>query len=102
MRRRLARLVLIVAALAAAAAAVGRPAHREAFAAAAFALVLLLGLGELFTLGLERFVGFRYLHRARKPRGTRGALVVSLVFVALGFTIFLLARGHSRAGETLG
>jgi lipoprotein-releasing system permease protein len=102
MRRRLARLVLLVAALAAAGGAVARPEQREAFGACALALILLLGLGELFTLDLERFVGLRYLHRARRPRGTLGALVLSLGGVALGFAIFFATRGRSRAGETVG
>jgi lipoprotein-releasing system permease protein len=102
MRRRLARLVVIVAALAAAGGAVARPEHREAFGAGALALLLLLGLGEIFTLGLERFVGLRYLHRARRPRGTLGALAVSLGVVGLGFAIFFATRGRSRAGETVG
>jgi len=102
MRRRLARLVVIVAALAAAGGAVARPEHRDAFAAGAGALLLLLGLGEIFTLGLERFVGLRYLHRARRPRGTLGALAVSLGVVGLGFAIFFATRGRSRAGETVG
>jgi len=102
MRRRLARLFLVVAAIAAAGGAVARPGQREAFGAAAVALLLLLGLGELFTLELERFVGLRYLHRARTPRGTLGALVVALAFVGVGFAIFFATRGRSRTGETVG
>ncbi|HVR02937.1 MAG TPA: ABC transporter permease, partial [Polyangia bacterium] len=102
MRRRLARLFLVVTAIAAAGGAVARPGQREAFGAAAVALLLLLGLGELFTLELERFVGLRYLHRARTPRGTLGALVVALAFVGLGFAIFFATRGRSRTGETVG
>jgi lipoprotein-releasing system permease protein len=102
MRRRLARLVLVAAALAAAGGAALRPAQREIFGACALALLLTLALGELFSLGLERLVGFRYLHRVRRPRGTAGALAVALGGVALGLALFLATRGHSRAGETVG
>jgi lipoprotein-releasing system permease protein len=106
MRRRAAtgfvRLMLVAGALAAAAGAAIRPSQREAFGALALALLLVLGLRELFTLGIERFVGLRYLHRVRKPRGTAGALAIALGGVALGFLVFFAARGHSRAGETAG
>jgi lipoprotein-releasing system permease protein len=102
MRRRLARLALVAAALVAAAGAAFRPGHREALGACALALLLILGLRELFSLGIERFVGFRYLHRARKPRGTMPALVAALAAVGLGFLVFFVTRGHSRAGETVG
>jgi lipoprotein-releasing system permease protein len=100
--RRLVRFVLLLSALLAGIAAFLRPAQREAFGACALALLLILGLGELFTLGLERLVGLRYLHRARRPKGTGVALVVGLGVVALGFAIFLSSRGHSRALETVG
>src|SRR4051812_10149822 len=53
-------------------------------------------------LGLERFVGLRYLHRARRPRGARATLVGSVVAIALGFAIFFASRGRFRAGETIG
>ncbi len=102
MRRRLARLVLGAAVLVAGAASALRPEHRDAFGTVALAALLVLGMGELFTLDLERFVGLRYLHRAQRPRGTGGALALSLVAVALGFGIFFATRGRSRAGETLG
>jgi lipoprotein-releasing system permease protein len=102
MRRRLVRPVLLAATLAAAAGAALRPGQREAFAAVALAALLLLGLLELFTLGLESFVGLRYLHRVRTPRGLRSALAFALGGVALGFLLFFATRGHSRAGETVG
>src|SRR5262249_52336973 len=66
------------------------------------ALFVGLALGELYTLGLERFVGFRYLHRARKARGTRVVLALALACIGVGFVILFVARGHSRAAETAG
>jgi lipoprotein-releasing system permease protein len=102
MRPRLLRLVLAAAAVAAGAGAMVRPDRWEAFGAAALALLFLLGVGELFSLDLERFVGFRYLHRVRRPRGTLRALAASLGGVALGLLVFFSARGHSRALETAG
>jgi lipoprotein-releasing system permease protein len=53
-------------------------------------------------LAFERFVGVRYLHRARPPRGTRVALGLSLGLAALGFAVFFASRGRLRAGETFG
>jgi lipoprotein-releasing system permease protein len=53
-------------------------------------------------LAFERFVGVRYLHRARPPRGTRVALGLSLSLAALGFAVFFASRGRLRAGETFG
>src|SRR5262249_41561136 len=54
------------------------------------------------SLGLERFVGLRYLHRARRPRGTRPALVVCAGTTAVGFAVFFASRGRFRVGETIG
>jgi lipoprotein-releasing system permease protein len=102
MRRLLARLALTVVAVAAAAGAVLRPDHRNALSAIAVGAGVVWGLGELFTLGLERFVGLRYLHRSQKPRGARAALVGSIGVTALGFLVFFASRGRLRAGETLG
>ncbi|HTA17871.1 MAG TPA: ABC transporter permease [Polyangia bacterium] len=106
MRRRLARLVVRLAlgavVLGAAAGAVLRPVHRDALGTVALGALLVLGMSELFTLGLERLVGMRYLHRARKPRGTGVALVLALGLVAAGFAIFFATHGRSRAGETIG
>jgi lipoprotein-releasing system permease protein len=53
-------------------------------------------------LAFERFIGVRYLHRARPPRGTRVALGLSLGLAALGFAVFFASRGRLRAGETFG
>ncbi len=66
------------------------------------AAILGIGLGDLFTLGLERFVGLRYLHRGRRSRGARVALVAGLALAAAGFVAFAAARGHSRGLETAG
>jgi lipoprotein-releasing system permease protein len=102
MRRRFARLVLGAAALAAAAGAVARPERREALGAAALAALLALGLLELFTLDIERFVGLRYLHRASPTRGSRALLGQALVALALGVVIYLASRGRWRDLETVG
>ncbi len=66
----------------------------------AVAAVIAVGLGRLFTLGLERFVGLRYLHRGRRSRGARVALAVGLGLVAAGFAAFAVARGRARGLET--
>ncbi|HEX4404504.1 MAG TPA: ABC transporter permease [Polyangia bacterium] len=106
MGRRLARLVvrlgLGAVVLAAAVAAVLRPDHRDALGTVSLGALLVLGMGELFTLSLERLVGMRYLHRTRKPRGTGIALALALGLVAAGFAIFFATHGRSRAGETIG
>jgi lipoprotein-releasing system permease protein len=101
MRRLLARLAIVAVAVVMAGSAALQPGHRAVLGACAVAVLAGLGLG-LYRLELERFVGFRYLHRARRPRGTLGALAVALGGAALGFLIFFATRGHSRAGETLG
>ncbi len=101
MRARLiVRLVLFAAVAVAAAGAVVSPAHRSALIEGALAAVLGLGLGEMFTLGLERLVGLRYLHRGRGSRGAQVALVAGIALVALGFGVFMLVHGRSRVVET--
>jgi lipoprotein-releasing system permease protein len=102
MRRRLARFVLGILAVAAAAGAVARPERRNAFGGAALAIVLLLGLVEFFALDVERFVGLRYLHRARPARGARTTLAVSIISFAFGLGLFFASRGRWRTGETIG
>ena len=59
--------------------------------------LLVVGLADLFTLGLERLVGMRYLHRGRRSRGARLALVVGVALMVVGFGLFSLAHGQSRA-----
>jgi lipoprotein-releasing system permease protein len=56
----------------------------------------------LSVLGLERFVGLRYLHRSRRPRGVLAMLLVSAVVTAVGLVVFFLSRGGSRVAETIG
>jgi len=102
MGRRLARLGLVGAALAAAAGAVARPERAEALGAVAIAALLVLGLFELFTRDLERFVGLRYLHRARATRGGRLLFAQAFGSLALGLVIFFASHGRWRAGETVG
>jgi lipoprotein-releasing system permease protein len=53
-------------------------------------------------LAFERFVGVRYLHRARPARGIRTTLAISLGLAAVGFAVFFASRGHLRVGETIG
>jgi len=86
----------------AAGGAVLRPAVRTPLLAVAIVLAVIAGVVALFGLGLERFVGMRYLHRAHRPRGARMLLAASLGGAALGCAVFLLSRGRFRAGETVG
>jgi lipoprotein-releasing system permease protein len=98
-RRLVVRLALLAAVLGiAVAAVVGH--HRDLWIDIGVAAVLGVGLGDLFTLGLERFVGLRYLHRGRRSRGARVALVAGLALAAVAFGVFTAARGHSRGLET--
>jgi lipoprotein-releasing system permease protein len=80
----------------------GDPGAIVAVVAAVLAGALALGFFALFRLGLERFVGLRYLHRARQSGGTRAAFVVGVVSTALGIIVFFASRGRWRGGETLG
>jgi lipoprotein-releasing system permease protein len=82
--------------------AAARPEARGTLIAIAAAIALVVGMGVLLSLGLERFVGLRYLHRARRPRGARPALVTCALAAAVGFAIFFASRGRFRAGETVG
>jgi lipoprotein-releasing system permease protein len=102
MRSRLVtRLVLLAAIGAVAAAAAFLPARRMTLLEGAVAGLLGLGLGDLFTLGLERLVGMRYLHRGRRSHGARVGLVAGLVTIGIGFGLFALAHGRSRPIETV-
>ncbi|HEX3694414.1 MAG TPA: ABC transporter permease [Polyangia bacterium] len=100
MSRWVARGLLLALAAWAVAGAVFRPAHTTAFLAVAVAALLVLGLSELFALGLERFVGLRYLHRTRSTRAAQIGLIISLALAAVGWATFFAARGHTRALET--
>jgi lipoprotein-releasing system permease protein len=99
--RSLVRLVVLLAVAALAVAAVFEPAHRATLIEGGVAALLVLGLGDLFTRGLERLVGLRYLHRGRRSRGARVALLAGLLMVALGFGLFALTRGRARPLETV-
>jgi hypothetical protein len=95
---RLLRLVLIVGVFV---PAIALPSHRTTLIGGAVAGLLAVGLASLFTLGLERLVGMRYLHRGRRSRGARLALVVGVALIVVGFGVFSLAHGRSRAIETV-
>jgi lipoprotein-releasing system permease protein len=98
--RLLVRLALlaVVAAIAAAAALATR--HRGVLMELGLAALLGIGLGDLFTLGLERFVGLRYLHRGRRAPGARAVMAAGLGLVGLGFAAFAASHGRSRGAET--
>jgi lipoprotein-releasing system permease protein len=70
----------------------------------AIAVALAVGwvLVEVMKRGLERLVGFRYLHRGRRSAGASIGLAVGLAQVAAGFVLFALAHGRSRGLETAG
>ena len=71
---------------------------------AAIVLAGVLGIAffSLFRLGLERFVGLRYLHRARQSGSTRAVFLGGVALTALGLVVFFASRGRWRAGETVG
>src|SRR5579863_10346728 len=101
MRSRLTTRLLATAAVAGLAiAALLLPGRRLTLIEVAVAGLLGVGLGDLFTLGLERLVGMRYLHRGRRSRGARLALIVGVALLVVGFGVFSLAHGHSRPIET--
>jgi lipoprotein-releasing system permease protein len=70
------------------------------------AIAVALGMGwvlaELLKLGLERLVGFRYLHRGRRSRWALIGLAVGLAAMLVGFVVFALVRPEHkhRALET--
>jgi lipoprotein-releasing system permease protein len=101
MRSRLTTRLIVAAALAGLfVAAIFSPGRRFLLIEVAVAGLLGVGLGDLFTLGLERLVGMRYLHRGRRSRGARAALGAGLALMAAGFGVFALGHGHSRPIET--
>ncbi|HVR62671.1 MAG TPA: ABC transporter permease [Polyangia bacterium] len=100
MLRWVVRVALLALAATAGAAALLRPPQFAAWVAVAVGALAALGLRELYALGLERFVGLRYLHRARPPRSARVMLLVALALSAAAWAGFLASRGHSRALET--
>jgi len=96
-----ARAALAVGLVGAAAAAAWVPRHRSLFLALAVGDLLCWALGELFALGLERFVGLRYLHPARRAGGTRVLLAAGLALTGAGGALLALVHSHHRGWETL-
>jgi lipoprotein-releasing system permease protein len=64
------------------------------------AIAVALGLGwvlaELLKLGLERLVGFRYLHRGRRSRVALIMLASAAALTIAGFIVFTLVRPEHR------
>jgi lipoprotein-releasing system permease protein len=64
------------------------------------AIAIAIGLGwvltELLKLGLERLVGFRYLHRGRRSRWATIGLVAGLGLVVVGSVVFAIAHPEHR------
>lgn len=100
MRRRLLRLLLVAAAVVAGVGAIARPEHATQLGAAGIAALLGLGLVELFSTGLERFVGLRYLHRSKPSKRARAILVQGAIHLAMSLILFFVSRGRWRGVET--
>jgi lipoprotein-releasing system permease protein len=98
--RALVRLLVIGAAVAAVASALRWPERRASFLEAALVLVLAFGIGDMFSRGLERLIGLRYLHRGRQSGGARAALAAGIALAALAFAGLAAAHGRSRGLET--
>src|SRR6478735_4615960 len=90
------RVAVSLAIAAAVVAAVQQPARRSGLIAFTVGAVLCWGLGELLTLDLERLVGLRYLHRGRRSRGARVALVAGAAAFVASLALFMATRGHLR------
>jgi lipoprotein-releasing system permease protein len=93
-------VAMVVAALVVVAAA-GRVGWRSPSVAAAVMVVVAWALGELFTLGLERFVGLRYLHRARPSRRAGAMLIAGVALLVVNLVVLAIVHGHHRALETV-
>jgi lipoprotein-releasing system permease protein len=98
--RGITRFALALAVVAAAGGAVFWPGRRLACVSAAVAIALLWVLGELFALGLERFIGLRYLHRVRRSEGAKALLGVGLGLLVAGLALLAFAHGRHRVLET--
>ena len=76
----------------------------------AIIIKVILGLGLVATVAslvflrstFARFVGFRYLLRARRSRAANLGMVVSAAITGAGLITLFAARGHTRSLETLG
>jgi lipoprotein-releasing system permease protein len=79
-----------------------RPAMRPVLLLPLVLLPSVWLFAEIFAYGAARFVGLRYLHRARRPRAVRVVLAAALLLVAAGFAVFFVWHGRGRAGETAG
>jgi lipoprotein-releasing system permease protein len=77
---------------------------RWALLAVAVALIVGWVLFALFSRGLERLVGLRYLHRGRRSRWASIGLAAGVAMVVVGFVVFMLAhpQHRHRAIETAG
>ncbi len=66
--------------------------------------LLALGVSLALFVGyrFERFVGLRYLLRARRSSAARAGLLVTAIVTALGLVALFAAHGHSREIETVG
>jgi lipoprotein-releasing system permease protein len=95
------RLALLGAVLAAAAGALFWPGHRLGCVSAAVGVGLCWALGELYALGLERFIGLRYLHRVRRSGGARALLATGLVLLGAGLGLLAFAHARYRVLETV-
>src|SRR6185436_4465558 len=97
------RVILLVVPLAQAIAAALMPAWRKPLVALAIGSLLAFGVVELFWPGAEPFVGLRYLHSSRRPRGALAGLASTVGLAVIGALIFVLARRyHARGWETVG
>jgi lipoprotein-releasing system permease protein len=65
---------------------------------------LALGLSLVLLLGFrfERFVGLRYLLRARRSQTARAGLIITTAITLLGLALLFGGRGQSRELETAG
>jgi lipoprotein-releasing system permease protein len=103
MFRWLLRVILLVVPLAEGIGAALLPDWRKPLAALAIGGLLAFGVVELFWPGAEPFVGLRYLHSSRRPRGALTGLVSAVGLTVVGLLIFFVARRyHARGWETAG
>ena len=103
MFRWIVRIVLLSVPVAEAIGSLLFPAWQRSLTAFAIGGFLAFGIAELFWPGVEPFVGQRYLHSSRRPRGTLAGLGVTLALTVAGLALFFFARKHEARGwESLG